>query len=252
MKNNSKSWRTDDIYEVFKKSIPISTGSTNFDAILDGGFYPGIAYIVYGEFNTGKTQLCMQLCTSGYKTLFIDSENTFRPERIKQISSNLNLKPERILNSIDHSKIMSVNALYVLIDKLDRIIEENNYKLILIDSITNHFRVEQFTDKKNAFFLKTQFMKVLKTLNSITKKHNLITVITSQVSSTFSDESFFPVKPFALTLLNHFFSEFLYLSLIEENKRAAHIVNSGFLPERRSLFTITEKGIRDYTLIPKT
>ena len=65
----------------------INTGSRNIDNILDGGFKPGNTYIIYGPNSSGKTQFCHQLCIQAYirniQSIYLDTENTFRPERIR-------------------------------------------------------------------------------------------------------------------------------------------------------------------------
>lgn len=257
-------WFKDDIEEISKKSNPLSSGSINIDTILNGGFFPGVVYFIFGEFTTGKTQLCLQLATNiaqkfneqlikknQYLTLFLDTENNFKPERINQLSTSLNLEPERVLKSINVLNILGSTALNVTFEKIEDLIITYDYKLVIIDSLTNHFRADQNIDGMNQITQTKKFLKILKKINELTKKYNLISILIGQVSPNFSKESFFPVKPFAVRLLNHYFSEFILFSYIAENKRSAHIINSEFLPERKTIFMITEKGIRDYRLISK-
>ncbi len=254
-------WFKKDIDSVAKKDNPLSSGSKNIDSILDGGFFPGKIYLVFGEFNTGKTQLCHQLATNIFfdkqginpnniqsLTLYLDTENTFRPERIKQLASRLSEDSESVLNSIDRTQIIGSIALTVVFDKIEDLLQQNKYKLLIIDSIANHFRTELTQEGINASVLKNNFIKILKKINEITKKYNLITILTSQVTPVFSKESLIPVKPVALNILVHFFSEFIYLSNLEENQRLLHVLNSEFLPERRCLFIIDQEGIKDYKL----
>ena len=256
-----KLWLKEDILKISKKGNPLNTGSANFDTILNGGFFPGVVYFIFGEFNTGKTQLCLQLAVNivqkfnekiikkdQYLTLFLDTENNFKPERINQLTKSLNLGPESVLKSINVLNIIGSTALHVIFDKIEELIEKYDYKLVIIDSLTNHFRADQNNENINQITQTKNFLKILKKINQITKKYNLITILTGQVSPNFSKESFFPVKPFAVRLLNHTFSEFIFLSYIDENKRSAHVVNSEFLAERKTIFMLSENGIRDYQL----
>lgn len=257
-------WLKEDIEKISKKSNPLSSGSTNLDFILNGGFFPGVVYFIFGEFTTGKTQLCLQLATNiaqkfneqlikknQYLTLFLDTENNFKPERINQLSTSLNLEPERVLKSINVLNIIGSTALNVTFEKIEDLIKTYDYKLVIIDSLTNHFRADQNNESMNQITQVKKFLKILKKINELTKKYNLISILIGQVSPNFSKESFFPVKPFAVRLLNHSFSEFIFFSYVEDNKRSAHIINSEFLPERKTIFMISEKGIRDYHLISK-
>ena len=255
-------WLKNEIKKVEQYSNPLNSGSNNIDSILDGGFFPGKIYLIFGEFNTGKTQLCHQLATNIFfkeissisnsipsLTLYLDTENTFRPERIKQLASSLNEDSESVLNSIDRTQIIGSTALTVVFDKIEDLIQENKYKLLVIDSITNHFRTDLNKEGINASMLKNNFIKILGKINEITKRYNLITILTSQITPAFYKESLIPVKPVALDLFVHFFSEFIYLSNLEENQRLLHVINSEILPERKCLFIINQEGIRDYKLL---
>jgi len=258
----NKLWLIDNIAKISKIKNPLSSKSVNLDTILNGGFFPGVVYFIFGKFNTGKTQICLQLATNiaqkfnelkdkkdQYLTLFVDTENNFKPERINQLTKSLNLDSEKVLKSINILNIIGSIALNVVFENIEDLIKVYNYKLLIIDSLTNHFRSDQNNESINQVILTKNFLKILKKINEITKKYNLITILTGQVSPNFSKDSFFPVKPYALRLLNHYFSEFIYLNYIDESKRSVHIINSSYSPERKTIFLITENGIRDYSIL---
>ncbi len=258
----NKLWLIDNVAKISKIKNPLSSKSVNLDTILNGGFFPGVVYFIFGKFKTGKTQICLQLTTNiaqkfieliakkdQYLTLFVDTENNFKPERINQLTKSLNLESEKVLKSINILNIIGSTALNVVFEKIEDLVEVYHYKLLIIDSLTNHFRSDQNNESLNQVNLTKNFLKILKKINEITKKYNLITILTGQVSPNFSKDSFFPVKPYALRLLNHYFSEFIYLNYIDENKRSAHIINSRFFPEKKTIFLITANGIRDYKFL---
>lgn len=82
-----------------KDIITISTGSSDLDALLGGGIETGSITEIFGEFRTGKTQLCHTLCVTSQKPLdqggaegriiYIDTEGTFRPQKLVAIAERL-------------------------------------------------------------------------------------------------------------------------------------------------------------------
>ena len=95
--------------------IVLSSGSNNFDEVLNGGFRSGKAYLIFGANRTGKTQVSHQLCVQAYKhglnnIMLLDTENTFRPERIKQLCEARELDFDNTLK-----KIMISSFLYVVL-----------------------------------------------------------------------------------------------------------------------------------------
>ena len=106
----------------------------------------------FGEFRTGKTQLSHTLCVTAQlpraqgggqgKVLFIDTENTFRPERIKQIAERYDLDPEQVLNNIMVGRAFTVDALINLIMQGASVMVEDCFSLVIVDSIMAPFRVD--------------------------------------------------------------------------------------------------------------
>ena len=232
------------------QKIVLNSGSNNFDKILDGGFRSGKAYLIFGANRTGKTQLSHQLCVQAYKhglenIMLLDTENTFRPERIKQLCEARKLDFNDILKKIMVSSIMSSSMLLLSLENVEKELKKKSGGLLIIDSINNYYRVEQVDSYNEA---KTTYIQILKKINYLTQKFNLITIATAQVSPNFSKQAFIRELPVGVMLLNHFFSEFLYLSIQEEDKCFVHLFNSHSLPEKKLLYTITSNGIEDYKI----
>ncbi|MFX1496604.1 MAG: ATPase domain-containing protein [Promethearchaeota archaeon] len=227
----------------------LPSGLCNLDNILNGGFYSKKFYIIFGKYSTGKTQLCHQLCVESYKKfgscIFIDTENTFRPERIVQITKAQNLNPNNVLKSILVTKILS-NSMFILnLQNVEKILKSNKYKVILIDSINNYYRVEQSSFEISYYKAKTDFLKILNYLNDLINSYNLITIGTAQVSPNFINDAIISENPVGIQYLDHYYSEFLYLTLREDSIGTAHLVNSFSLPEKKGLFEIKSEGIKD-------
>ncbi len=245
--------------ESLESSLAILTsGAKNFDEVLGGGFYRGKKYLIFGANNTGKTQLCHQLCVqayiqfskfsekpkrSKYLVYYFDTENTFRPERLKEIMRSSRLKSHLILKNTLISKIMSNSAFLLSLKNLETVLEKDRLNILIIDTINNYFNSEIDI---SSYKTKELFLRILKKINSLTLDYNLITIATAQVSSNFSDDTLIPFSPIGNQLLNQFFSEYIYLDYKSQEQRYIHLVNSYSLPEKRILYKITSSGIVDF------
>ena len=150
----------DDLLETRNKISRYTTGSSKFDALLNGGFETQAVTEIAGEFGSGKSQICQTLCAAAItlmengrvdeqesqrppdSIIFIDTENTFRANRVHQIAEQKNLDPEDILKRIYHCNVYSSEQLEVLINDLPKFIEQYNAKLVIIDSIISIIRAE--------------------------------------------------------------------------------------------------------------
>ncbi len=242
----------------------IPSGAKNFDETIGGGFYQGKKYLIFGANKTGKTQLCHQLSIQPYfqssrlnersqilhkhLIFYFDTENTFRPERLKEFIMSREVDYNKLLKNIFVSKIMSNSALLLSLQKLESLLERDNVNVLIIDTINNHFNSEIANTKISTNRTKDIFIKILNTINELTIKFNLITITTAQVTSNLIKDTSIKVFPVGNHLLNHFFSEYIYLDYKEHNQRYVQLVNSMSLPEKRLLYKITSSGIQDYKI----
>ncbi|TFF93989.1 MAG: hypothetical protein EU544_05070, partial [Promethearchaeota archaeon] len=128
----------------------LKSGSIYLDKVVGGGFQFGQMYLIFGKNKTGKTQLCHQLSVQAYRllsprqkppvlTFYFDCENTFRPERIKELSSHHHLQTASVLKSIAVNKILSTSALWLSFKEFEQNLDPQRKYVIIIDSINNHF-----------------------------------------------------------------------------------------------------------------
>jgi len=130
----------------------ITTGSKNLDSLLQGGIESMSITEVFGEFRTGKTQLSHTLCVAAQmpqelgggngKVAFIDTENTFRPERIKAIAQRFDMDPNETLDNIIVARAYTVDHLNQLLMFAAAKMYEEEYALLIVDSIMAPFRVD--------------------------------------------------------------------------------------------------------------
>ena len=240
------------------KKIILPSGSKNFDDILGGGFSLRKNYVIFGSNNTGKTQLCHQLCVQAYKyfqklkienlegsIFYFDTENTFRPERIKELSNLSDNDDDGVLKTIYVSKIMGNSAFIFALNGFEDMILKNRVSILLIDSINNHFNAD--LGNKKIPFNKTRkvFLEILTKINNLSRKYNIIVILTAQVAANFSKNQIIREIPVGNQFLNHYFSEYVYLSNVGRDNKIAQLVNSSTFQEKRFSYKISSNGIQD-------
>ena len=139
------------LYEKRKSEYRITTGSENLDELLGGGIETRAITELYGEFGTGKSQICHTLCLTVQETedkhnicraLYVDTENTFRPERIASIASARKINPNHALENVIVAKAYNSSHQEVIIQESSNIINLHNIKIIIVNSILSHYILE--------------------------------------------------------------------------------------------------------------
>lgn len=254
-----------DTLEINRNKLYIlASGAKNFDDTIGGGFYKGNKYLIFGANKTGKTQLCHQLCVQAFMqfskivnnskiknkqfVFYFDTENTFRPERIKELILKYDVNYDKILKNILVSKIMSNSAFLLSLKELEKFLEKNTITILIIDSINNYYNSDLANKSISVNKAKEIFLRILALINKLTLEYSLITITTAQVTLNLNKDSPLRVVPVGNSILNHFFSEYVYLDYKEQDKRYVQLVNSINLPEKRLLYKITSSGIQDYKI----
>lgn len=244
--------RGDELVKLRSSVRHLTTGCSSLDNLLGGGIETQSITEFYGEFGTGKSQICQQLCVTvqlPYErggldggALYIDTENTFRPERIMQIAPHFNLDPKEALKRIIFAEAYTSSHQMVLLENADEVIKENNIKLIIIDSLTSHFRSE-YIGREMLASRQQQLNKHLHKLIRLARAFNAAAVITNQVMAQ-PDVFFFKgVQPVGGHIIGHTSHTRVYLRKGKENIRIARLIVSPFLPEGEVPIKITERGI---------
>ncbi len=141
-----------EVVERRKKIKKLSTGSSALDTLLGGGIETQSITEAFGEFRTGKTQLANTLAVTAQlplarggghgKVAFIDTEDTFRPERIRKIAERYELDPNQVLENIVYARAYNVDGLNKLIIQAAALMLEEPFALLIVDSIMAPFRVD--------------------------------------------------------------------------------------------------------------
>jgi DNA repair protein RadA len=237
----------------------LTTGSTSFDDLLGGGLETQALTEFYGEFGSGKTQIAHQLAVNvqlppengglNGSVIIIDTENTFRPERIKDMAEGASLDPDEILKNIHVARAYNSNHQILLVDKAQRLAEElleteKPVRLLIVDSATAHFRSE-YVGRGTLADRQQKINKHLHDALRFGDLNNAVVMITNQVQVR--PDAFFgdPTRPVGGHVVGHTATFRLYLRKSKGEKRIARLVDSPNLPEAEAVFTVSKVGIRD-------
>ncbi|MFP3215974.1 MAG: DNA repair and recombination protein RadA [Vulcanisaeta sp.] len=243
-----------ELYEKRRGIRRISTGVKSLDELLGGGIETKAITEVVGEFGSGKTQLCHQLSVMVQlpedkgglraKALYIDTENTFRPERIMQIAKYRGLDPQEALRNILYARAYNSDHQMMIVEESRKIIEKENIGIILIDSLVTHFRSE-YPGRENLAERQQKLNHHIAQLLRIADIYNVAVVVTNQVVA--QPDVFFgnPLKPAGGNVVAHGATYRIWLRKGKENVRIAKIFDSPYHPEREVTFRITEDGLVD-------
>ncbi len=232
----------------------ITTGSKEVDALLGGGIETQSITEIYGKFASGKSQWCFETAVTvqlpaekgglGGNCLYIDSENSFRPERVIQVANHLGMEQEKVLKNIFVARAYTSDHQMLLADKADEMIKGKNIKLIIVDSLMAQFRSE-YVGRGTLAARQQKLNKHLRTLMKIAEMNNIAVLVTNQVMQRpdilFGD----PTAPVGGEVLAHASKTRLYLRKSKANTRVAKLVDSPSLPDGEAIFMVTENGIED-------
>jgi DNA repair protein RadA len=247
--------RADELYKMRQNVLRLSTGSKALDKILDGGLETQTITEFYGEYGTGKSQICHQLCVNvqlppergglNGAALYVDTENTFRLERIVQMARHLGLDPEQVIKNIIYAEAYTSDHQMFLLENADEIIKANGIKLIIMDSLTAHFRSE-YLGREMLASRQQKLNKHMHKIIGLARAFNAVAVVTNQVMA--KPDQFFgdAIHPIGGNIVGHTSHTRIYLRRAPHGPiRIARLVSSPYLPEGEEILKVTENGIED-------
>jgi DNA repair protein RadA len=244
----------DQILERRRNIHKLTSSSKAFDELMGGGLETQAITEFFGEFGSGKTQMCFQLAVNVGRPIseggldgnvfIIDTENTFRPERIVQMATALDLDPEECLKKIHVARAFNSHHQMLLVDKAQELAHELNVRLMIVDSLTAHFRAE-YVGRGALAERQQNLNKHMHDLLRFGDLHNAVIAVTNQVSA--KPDAFFgdPTRPIGGHIVGHAATYRLYLRKSKGGKRIARLIDSPNLPEAEAVISVGEEGIRD-------
>ena len=237
-----------------REVLKLTSKVESIDDLLGGGFETQALVEVYGAFGSGKTQIGHQLavnCTlpleeGGFDgdVFYIDTEDTFRPERITQMARGHGLDPEQVLSRIHVARAYNSAHQMLLVDEIKRMSKGLNVKMIIVDSLTSHFRAE-FIGRGMLANRQQKLNSHLKDLKQLADVNNALVLVTNQVHSKPDAMWGDPTKPVGGHVLAHASTFRLYLRKAKGGRRIARLVDSPNLPDGECVYQVTQEGLRD-------
>jgi len=240
--------------ELLKKReqvMKITTGSVVFNKLVGGGFETGAITECFGEFGSGKTQIGHMLAVNVQKqdpsaaVVYIDTENTFRPERIIELAKGAGLNPDNVLKNIKIARAYNSDHQMLLAEKVDDLIKQNlNVRLVIVDSLTAHFRAE-FIGRGTLAERQQKLNRHMRDLSKTASINNLCVYVTNQVMS--KPDQFFgdPTVAIGGHIVAHASTFRIYLRKGKKGSRVAKLVDSPNMPDGECNFYVEETGLRD-------
>ncbi len=232
----------------------ITTGSDNLDELFGDGIETESITELFGEFRTGKTQIAHQLCVTvqlpkergglGANAAYIDTEGTFRPERIVEMAERFGLDPKQVLQNITVGRAYTSDHQVNLAKEIATLARGKNIRLVVVDSLTSHFRAE-YIGRGTLASRQQNLNQHIHFLLKLAEMHHVAVLVTNQVMSR--PDFFFgdPTAPVGGNIVAHSCTTRVYLRKSKQTKRVARIVDSPNLPEVETVFEILSDGIHD-------
>ncbi|KAK9378245.1 Rad51-domain-containing protein [Kockiozyma suomiensis] len=238
--------------------ISITTGSKNLDTLLAGGIETGSITEIFGEFRTGKSQICHTLAVTCQlpidmgggegKCLYIDTEGTFRPVRLLSIAQRFGLNGQEVLDNVAYARAYNADHQLQLLNQAASLMANSRFSILIVDSIMALYRTD-FSGRGELSARQMHVAKFLRTLQRLADEFGIAVVITNQVvaqvdgmASMYNPD---PKKPIGGNILAHSSTTRLSLKKGRAEQRICKIYDSPCLPESDCVFTINEDGIGD-------
>ncbi|HDI12774.1 MAG TPA: DNA repair and recombination protein RadA, partial [Hadesarchaea archaeon] len=204
--------RATEVMERRRNMGRITTGSSTLDKIIGGGVETQGVTEVFGEFGSGKSQIAHQLCVNvqllpeqgglNGKAVYIDTENTFRPERVTQMAMAMGVDPQKVLDNIYVARAHTTDHQMLLAEKVADIAKKEGVKLLVVDSVTSLFRTE-YCGRGALAERQQKLGRHIATLHKLAELNDLAVFVTNQVQAR--PDVFFgdPTKPVGGHVLGH-------------------------------------------------
>ncbi|GAY37567.1 hypothetical protein CUMW_030030, partial [Citrus unshiu] len=215
--------------------IQITSGSRELDKILEGGVETGSITEIYGEFRSGKTQLCHTLCVTCQlpldqgggegKAMYIDAEGTFRPQRLLQIADRYGLNGADVLENVAYARAYNT---------------DHQSRLLL-----------EAASMMNRFLWKGRIISPTNASCKIPQEPSefgVAVVITNQVVAQVDGSAIFAgpqIKPIGGNIMAHASTTRLALRKGRGEERICKVISSPCLAEAEARFQISAQGVAD-------
>ncbi|KAG7752483.1 hypothetical protein KL911_003765 [Ogataea haglerorum] len=237
--------------------ICLTTGSKQLDTLLGGGIETGAITEVFGEFRTGKSQLCHTLAVTCQlpidngggegKCLYIDTEGTFRPIRLVAIARRFGLDENETLDNVAYARAYNADHQLQLLHQAASMMTESRFSLLIVDSIMALYRTD-YSGRGELSARQMHVAKFMRTLQRLADEFGIAVVITNQVVAQVDGGAIFnpdPKKPIGGNIVAHSSTTRLYFKKAKGANRICKIYDSPCLAESETVFALGQGGVID-------
>ncbi|KAK3827661.1 MAG: putative DNA repair protein RAD51 [Benniella sp.] len=237
--------------------LHVTTGAAELDKLLGGGIETGAITELFGEFRTGKSQLCHTLAVTCQlpismqggegKCLYIDTEGTFRPERLLAIAERYGLSGEEVLENVACARAYNTDHQMNLLVEAAGMMTEARFALLIVDSATALYRTD-FSGRGELSARQMHMARFLRNLQRLADEFGVAVVITNQVVAQVDGMAMFGgdnKKPIGGNIIAHASTTRLSLRKGRGPNRVCKVYDSPCLPESEAQFAIGAHGITD-------
>ncbi|KAG0378901.1 MAG: putative DNA repair protein RAD51 [Linnemannia gamsii] len=239
--------------------LKITTGSGELDKLLGGGIETGSITELFGEFRTGKSQICHMLAVTCQlptamnggegRCLYIDTEGTFRPERLLSIAERFGLIGEEVLENVAYARAYNTDHQMQLLVNAAAMMAEVRFAVLIVDSATSLYRTD-FSGRGELSARQMHMARFLRNLQRLADEYGVAVVITNQVVAQVDGMAMFSAdskKPIGGNIMAHASTTRLSLRKARGENRVCKIYDSPCLAESEAQFSIGAHGIADAT-----
>merc|ERR1712002_1122081 len=237
--------------------IQVTTGSKELDKLLQGGIETGSITELFGEFRTGKSQLCHTLAVTCQlpidmggaegKCLYIDTEGTFRPERLLATAERYGLSGNDVLDNVAYARAYNSDHQTQLLIQAAAMMAESRYALCIVDSAMALYRTD-YSGRGELSARQMHLARFLRMLLRLADEFGVAVMVTNQVVAQVDGAAMFsadPKKPIGGNIMAHASTTRLYFRKGRAEQRICKIYDSPCLPESEAIFAINADGIGD-------
>ena len=240
----------EDVEKIQRETRYIPTECETIDTLLGGGLKLGTTMEAFGQFSSGKTNLSHLFAVSSIKqfpesyVIWIDTENTFSAKRIRQFCKGLGVDPEHVISHIKIGKAVTSDHQILLTENVEKEIVDGklDVKLIVVDSLMNHFRAE-YLGRGTLAGRQQMINSYLHKIAALVSNYNLAVYMTNQVQHDPGQMFGNPEKAVGGNIVGHFCTIRLWLGKAAKGTRRMRLVDSPDLPEGEALFKINETNL---------
>lgn len=242
--------------------ICLTTGSKQLDTLLGGGIETGSITEVFGEFRTGKSQLCHTLAVTCQlpvdmgggegKCLYIDTEGTFRPNRLVSIAQRYGLNPNDCLDNVAYARAYNAEHQLQLLHLAAKMMSESRFSLLIVDSVMSLYRTD-YSGRGELSARQSHVAQFMRSLQRLADEFGIAVLITNQVvaqvdgmAGMFNPD---PKKPIGGNIIAHASTTRLFFKKGRAETRICKVYDSPCLPEGDCTFAIYEDGIGDPKIV---